>query len=102
MDSCLFLISTFFAEFMNVKATLKKKSREFIFGIFFSAETQNRTVDTTIFSRMLYQLSYLGKPLFLNNVLYSTRVFVLCQAIQKNCDNSSYRVQVSGARPGQP
>ena len=24
------------------------------------AETQNRTVDTTIFSRMLYQLSYLG------------------------------------------
>ncbi len=24
------------------------------------AETQNRTVDTAIFSRMLYQLSYLG------------------------------------------
>ena len=33
----------------------------------FSGETQNRTVDTTIFSRMLYQLSYLGKPLFFNN-----------------------------------
>ena len=29
----------------------------------FSAETQNRTVDTTIFSRMLYQLSYLGEPI---------------------------------------
>ena len=38
----------------------------------FCAETQNRTVDTTIFSRMLYQLSYLGEPLFLNNVLYYT------------------------------
>ncbi len=25
-----------------------------------SAETQNRTVDTAIFSRVLYQLSYLG------------------------------------------
>ena len=41
-------------------------------GSFFGAETQNRTVDTTIFSRMLYQLSYLGEPLFLNNVLYYT------------------------------
>ena len=26
-----------------------------------SAETQNRTVDTAIFSRVLYQLSYLGQ-----------------------------------------
>ena len=26
-----------------------------------SAETQNRTVDTAIFSRVLYQLSYLGE-----------------------------------------
>jgi hypothetical protein len=26
-----------------------------------SAETQNRTVDTAIFSRVLYQLSYLGR-----------------------------------------
>ena len=44
----------------------------------FSAETQNRTVDTTIFSRMLYQLSYLGKPLFLNNayILAGFRFYV--------------------------
>ena len=29
-----------------------------------SAETQNRTVDTAIFSRVLYQLSYLGQIFF--------------------------------------
>ena len=34
----------------------------------FSAERQNRTDDTTIFSRVLYQLSYLGKDV-LNVVL---------------------------------
>ena len=28
-----------------------------------SAETQNRTVDTAIFSRVLYQLSYLGRDI---------------------------------------
>ncbi len=27
-----------------------------------SAETRDRTEDPTIFSRVLYQLSYLGKP----------------------------------------
>lgn len=26
-----------------------------------NAETQNRTADTAVFSRMLYQLSYLGR-----------------------------------------
>lgn len=31
-----------------------------------SAETQNRTVDTAIFSRVLYQLSYLGDILLLS------------------------------------
>ena len=31
-------------------------------GIFLGAETRDRTVDTTIFSRVLYQLSYLGNP----------------------------------------
>ena len=33
-------------------------------GIFLvlGAETRDRTVDPAIFSRMLYQLSYLGKP----------------------------------------
>ena len=30
-----------------------------------SAETQNRTVDTAIFSRVLYQLSYLGQMDFI-------------------------------------
>ena len=43
------------------------------------AETQNRTVDTAIFSRVLYQLSYLGDILWL-----SVRNFTLgvwdCQA----------------------
>ena len=29
--------------------------------VLFCAETQNRTADTAIFSRMLYQLSYLGQ-----------------------------------------
>jgi hypothetical protein len=29
-----------------------------------SAETQDRTGDTAIFSRVLYQLSYLGQTLF--------------------------------------
>jgi hypothetical protein len=30
-----------------------------------SAETQDRTGDTAIFSRVLYQLSYLGQNLFI-------------------------------------
>jgi hypothetical protein len=30
-----------------------------------SAETQDRTGDTAIFSRVLYQLSYLGQTLFI-------------------------------------
>src|SRR5512143_1843922 len=35
----------------------------------FSAETQGRTADTAIFSRVLYQLSYLGvkRPVFYNS-----------------------------------
>ncbi len=34
-----------------------------------SAETQDRTADTAIFSRVLYQLSYLGvkRPVFYNS-----------------------------------
>jgi len=39
----------------------------------FSAETGNRTQDTTIFSRVLYQLSYLGE------LVYSTRGVGECQ-----------------------
>ena len=34
-----------------------------------SAETQDRTGDTTIFSRVLYQLSYLGKTIFCKAVV---------------------------------
>jgi hypothetical protein len=30
-----------------------------------NAETQNRTADTAVFSRMLYQLSYLGVSVFI-------------------------------------
>jgi hypothetical protein len=33
-----------------------------------SAETQDRTGDTAIFSRVLYQLSYLGQSLYLLSV----------------------------------
>ena len=32
-----------------------------LMDVLFCAETQNRTADTAIFSRMLYQLSYLGQ-----------------------------------------
>jgi hypothetical protein len=39
------------------------------------AETGNRTQDTTIFSRVLYQLSYLGK------LGYFNRMQVGCQAV---------------------
>jgi hypothetical protein len=31
-------------------------------GDFNGAQGRNRTIDTAIFSRMLYQLSYLGTP----------------------------------------
>src|SRR5205807_9145988 len=36
-------------------------------GIFRNGETRNRTGDTTIFSRVLYQLSYLAEPLLISN-----------------------------------
>ena len=38
-----------------------------------SAETQDRTGDTAIFSRVLYQLSYLGKSILLLSVRDFTR-----------------------------
>ena len=38
------------------------------------AEEQNRTADTAVFSRVLYQLSYLGAQA---NVLYA--IFAICQ-----------------------
>src|SRR5579863_905153 len=37
-----------------------RRPMSLLFGLCFGGEGQNRTVDTTIFSRMLYQLSYLA------------------------------------------
>ena len=45
-----------------------------------SAETQNRTVDTAIFSRVLYQLSYLGRDILLLSVRDFTWGYGDCQA----------------------
>ena len=44
-----------------------------------SAETQDRTGDTAIFSRVLYQLSYLGKCILLLSVRDFTRTYMDCQ-----------------------
>ncbi len=53
-----------------------------------SAETQNRTVDTAIFSRVLYQLSYLG-----DIQLLSVRNFTLGE---RDCQESDSAFVVSG------
>gem|GEM_PF-1184744 len=42
-----------------------------------SAETQDRTGDTAIFSRVLYQLSYLGRYLFVKRVGFYTHLYGL-------------------------
>lgn len=44
-----------------------------------SAESQNRTDDTAIFSRVLYQLSYLGRNTYLKRVDFTRRAGA-CQA----------------------
>ncbi len=44
-----------------------------------SAETQDRTGDTAIFSRVLYQLSYLGHVFLLLSVRDFTRTYMDCQ-----------------------
>ena len=44
-----------------------------------SAETQDRTGDTAIFSRVLYQLSYLGQCILLLSVRDFTRTYIDCQ-----------------------
>jgi hypothetical protein len=44
-----------------------------------SAETQDRTGDTAIFSRVLYQLSYLGQCILLLSVRDFTRTYMDCQ-----------------------
>ena len=50
-------------------------------GLAESAETQDRTGDTAIFSRVLYQLSYLGQCIIsLLSVWDFTRTQIDCQA----------------------
>ena len=44
-----------------------------------SAETQDRTGDTAIFSRVLYQLSYLGQSIVLLSARDFTRTYMDCQ-----------------------
>ena len=50
-----------------------------------NAESQNRTGDTAIFSRVLYQLSYLGR-----NALYAFSkrpiLYSMHQSVVKKCD----------------
>ena len=49
------------------------------FNLTVSAETQDRTGDTAIFSRVLYQLSYLGQCILLLSVRDFTRTYIDCQ-----------------------
>jgi hypothetical protein len=44
---------------MLIRGRLKILKR---YQLFYGAQGRNRTTDTAIFSRMLYQLSYLGMP----------------------------------------
>jgi hypothetical protein len=61
--------------------------------VLLSAESQNRTGDTAIFSRMLYQLSYLGITLWSEHILTDALAFVkklLVQGVpQRNEDSGS-------------
>ena len=43
--------------------TFGKSKKPHRSGVFLGAERRNRTADTAIFSRLLYRLSYLGKPI---------------------------------------
>ena len=52
-----------------------------------SAETQDRTGDTAIFSRVLYQLSYLGQSILLLSVRDFTRTYMYCQETCSNLNN---------------
>jgi hypothetical protein len=52
-----------------------------------SAETQDRTGDTAIFSRVLYQLSYLGDQYFLLSVRDFTRTYMDCQEKLRLCSS---------------
>lgn len=56
-----------------------------------NAETQNRTADTAVFSRMLYQLSYLGVGSMLQCVRKLCKVFgrIEFYADSNGCQKSS-------------
>ena len=54
-----------------------------------SAETQDRTGDTAIFSRVLYQLSYLGQSILLLSVGDFTRTYMYCQETHPNSTSKS-------------
>ena len=57
-----------------------------------SAESQNRTDDTAIFSRVLYQLSYLGRCIVLEaGELYLTRMGLVKQAACGASISSAWR-----------
>ena len=56
-----------------------------------SAETQDRTGDTAIFSRVLYQLSYLGQSILLLSVRDFTRTYRDCQ---ETCFNLRHQFKI--------
>jgi hypothetical protein len=64
--------TTFSLARRRTTAVLRPQSPAFVPS---SAERQNRTDDTAIFSRVLYQLSYLGELIFF---LLSGRDFTRC------------------------
>jgi hypothetical protein len=62
-------------------------ARDSVIGIKNGGEAQNRTVDTGIFSPLLYRLSYLATDLFKNNTvlsIVSQYFFAYCGA--NGCD----------------
>ncbi len=66
------------------RSTAEPRPRTWPFRLAESAESQNRTGDTAIFSRVLYQLSYLGLKLKLQS--QSTPIVPICKMIVKQGD----------------
>jgi hypothetical protein len=61
------------------RSTTELRPRRYDFIQVKGAETQDRTGDTAIFSRVLYQLSYLGQSILLLSVRDFTRTYIDCQ-----------------------
>ena len=55
--------------------------------VLLNAETGNRTQDTTIFSRVLYQLSYLGKFCYFNRMLKGCQDFWFLHSLSRTPEN---------------